>query len=530
MMMLLMLRRVLTWTACVLFLGAATGMGVYFARAGLARADQSASVISAFLALAGLALTGFAIVTEHGRPAQAPRDERDTASDLHTLISRVEDEARSQAADLQALRQGKDAHAALAEELRDTRNRLRETDRFLSALWRLEELRPDPPADPASVATIRCRPTPLKLLVAAASGMALAAVGISLWARWGLASTQSMLTTQGVGLCFVTAGIMAWRMKPEDSGGPWMIALGDLILVSNLQVGLRLASGMPGREMTVVVGALAQWSQLAVAGQLLLNHFGPMPSASEKLLVKAGWVLAIMGPVLLLPTATPIAICGDWCGPSPIHLTREPSVYYAVRSAYLTAWISVALCGLGVITHRFRRATRRQRRLHGFSMVATGTLLALFALGYLGVLAQYASGSGTLLSRAGSALATATAWTAVAAVPVAFLTAFLGEQAMLAAIARLLGRHRQFTLEGLQAALRAALRDPTLCLITPNSLGILLDTTGRPLASAPRHQHQTVLGAPPIAVLLHDPSLVHDRQLLDSAADAACLILRGRPR
>ncbi|MFI7057427.1 hypothetical protein ACIBLB_35675 [Streptosporangium canum] len=47
---------VLKWVGGALTAGAAVGMGVYFHRVGLEQADQSASMIGAFIGLAGLAL------------------------------------------------------------------------------------------------------------------------------------------------------------------------------------------------------------------------------------------------------------------------------------------------------------------------------------------------------------------------------------------------------------------------------------------------------------------------------------------
>jgi hypothetical protein len=50
---------VVKWVGIVLFVGAAVGMGTYFTQVGLEQADQTASVIGAFIALAGLGLTAY---------------------------------------------------------------------------------------------------------------------------------------------------------------------------------------------------------------------------------------------------------------------------------------------------------------------------------------------------------------------------------------------------------------------------------------------------------------------------------------
>ncbi|MEU7002294.1 hypothetical protein [Nonomuraea sp. NPDC046570] len=64
--------RILKWVGGTLFAGTAIGMSVYFARVGLERADQAASVISAFVALAGLALAIYAMVRDRRAGEQAP--------------------------------------------------------------------------------------------------------------------------------------------------------------------------------------------------------------------------------------------------------------------------------------------------------------------------------------------------------------------------------------------------------------------------------------------------------------------------
>ncbi|GAA3586071.1 hypothetical protein GCM10022419_080230 [Nonomuraea rosea] len=516
-----MLRRLLTAAGCVLFLGATAGMGFYFFRVGPDRADQAASVISAFLAFCGLAVAVIGVLPQ-SRPAAASRDERapaDERDDLPPLISRVEDAARVQAGYVKSLPQ--DARIDRAQELQSVRD-LRNLE---ALLWRMEEARSDGGTERVPARPPRLSPAPRILLTAAVAGTVVTAVGTWLWSRWGAASVPGMLTIQGVGMCFLIAGILAWRLKPQVPAGPWMIVLALLTLVSNLHVGLRLDTDMPGRVVTVVLGTGAQWLQIVAAGRLLLACSVPTLSAGERRVVTVGWILAAASPLLLLATKVPVPSCHGWCGTSPISLTRDPAVYYAVRSAHLAAWILLALSTLRVLVRRYRHATDRQRHLDGFSLLAGSTVIILFVLGYASVLAQYAAGPGTLLARLIDLQALVIAWAAVFAIPVAIVSAFLGQQAMLASIARLLGRAKPWCVGRLQSALRKALRDPTLAVVVPNARGILFDAMGRPVVSPPPERHRTVVGTPPIAVLLHDPSLTHDRELLDAAAAVASLAL-----
>ncbi|MFF4617730.1 hypothetical protein [Nonomuraea jabiensis] len=62
-MMAAMHRRILIWAGVVVTVAAMAGLGVYFWRVGLDDADKLASVIGAFVALAGLGTAVYGLVT-----------------------------------------------------------------------------------------------------------------------------------------------------------------------------------------------------------------------------------------------------------------------------------------------------------------------------------------------------------------------------------------------------------------------------------------------------------------------------------
>ncbi|MGP4095126.1 hypothetical protein [Nonomuraea sp. KM90] len=64
--------RVAKWTGGALFAVAAVGMGAYFLHVGLAKADQTASVVGAFVGVAGLALALYGTLTTRRANAAAP--------------------------------------------------------------------------------------------------------------------------------------------------------------------------------------------------------------------------------------------------------------------------------------------------------------------------------------------------------------------------------------------------------------------------------------------------------------------------
>lgn len=79
--------RVLKWSGGALTAGAAIGMGVYFTVVGLDKADKLASVIGAFIALAGLTLAAYGTVTAR-RPdsPQQPLPAERTPGAVHNEI------------------------------------------------------------------------------------------------------------------------------------------------------------------------------------------------------------------------------------------------------------------------------------------------------------------------------------------------------------------------------------------------------------------------------------------------------------
>ncbi|MFH8699011.1 hypothetical protein [Streptomyces chartreusis] len=438
-----------------------------------------------------------------------PSDSHNLA-DLNGLIGRVEDLVEALVAEYSAVRRENSAPEAQAERLREARRQRYEAERFLSVLRRLDR------TGPAAARASR-RPGALVITAVGALTFALAAVGGWLWDEWGHASVLVMLANQGVGVCCAAVGLAAWRLRPHTPAGLLMTALGELALISNFNTGLAMDADMPGRSTTVVVGTIATWLTLALAARLLLGIAAPTPAKAwlPHRLVGIAWVLAAAGPVVLLPLKTPVAVCGAWCGASPFSWNHDASLYLAVRSIYVAGWIVLAMCGTGVIVRRYLLATPRQRRTHGLALISASAVMVLFALGHLSTLAEYLWPD-TIISQVAGVIAFATLVMAVVAVPVAFTAAALGEQATLAGIAVLLGRDTPLTVPKVEDALRTSLRDPTLRLIA-----------GPPqTAPAPSSaQCHTPIGSPPIGTLVHDLSLLNERQLLGSVVKVAHLVI-----
>jgi hypothetical protein len=82
--------RVAKWAGGALTAAAAGGLGVYFTAVGLDKADKLASVIGAFIGLAGLALAAYGTITDRRPdqppPAENPPEATSTPGTVHNEI------------------------------------------------------------------------------------------------------------------------------------------------------------------------------------------------------------------------------------------------------------------------------------------------------------------------------------------------------------------------------------------------------------------------------------------------------------
>jgi hypothetical protein len=161
----------------------------------------------------------------------------------------------------------------------------------------------------------------------------------------------------------------------------------------------------------------------------------------------------------------------------------------------------------------------RQRRGLGWVLLAFGVAAILFAAFALTVIIL------GLRSTAALALVYGHQWFGVLALPVVFFIGLLHQRLQFASIGVLVRRLEGATADNVEALLRATLRDPHLRVLFPVP-GRWLDAAGRPCPLSPDDTRTVLpLGNPPVALLLHDPTLAEDSELLASAASAAFLAL-----
>jgi signal transduction histidine kinase len=358
-------------------------------------------------------------------------------------------------------------------------------------------------------------------LLGVLGGLALGLEGLDwwLWSGYGRAPWGAAFSSTSASMCFVAAGMLAWRLRPRSRIGPWMVAMGLVMLVDNLNSDLMLSTDMPGRGLIVLAGVPAYWLHLAIGLYLFLSYpTGKVRSRPERMVAVSCFLIAIAGSAMLLTTVTPAPYCADWCGRSPVHLAGSLRLYLALRTVLTVLVAAIAIMMSALMWRRVMRATPRQRRALGLMTAAATATMMLVAASLFATLGG-SEGAGT------GVLSLATGWAAVIGLPVAFLTGLLRQRLAFASVGSLVSQLEQVSADKVEAALGEMMRDPTLRLAFPAG-DKLLDSCGQ-LHEPPRDGSRSVtpLGNPPVAMLVHSPDLADDQALLDAAGCAARLAL-----
>lgn len=358
-------------------------------------------------------------------------------------------------------------------------------------------------------------------------GLAVGLVGLNwwLWLGYGRAPWGAALSSTSASSCFVAAGLLVWRLRPRSRIGPWLIVMGLVMLVDNLNSDIMLSSDMPGRGLVVLIGEPAHWLHFAIGVFLFLSYpTGRVSGRVERIVVATCFVIAGVGSVLLLTTQTPAPSCADWCGSSPVQLVASLRLYLDLQTVMTVVVAALAIMMLVLIGRRALQSTPRQRRILGFMTAAALLTVLLVAATQFTALAGPADGSrGTDIN----VLGLATAWAAVLGLPVAFLTGLIRERLAFASVGSLVSQLEHVSADKVETALGEMLRDPTLRVAFPVG-ATMLDVSGR-LIQPPRDGSRSVtpLGNPPLAMLVHASDLAEDQELLDAAATAARLALEN---
>ncbi len=324
-------------------------------------------------------------------------------------------------------------------------------------------------------------------------------------------SALLLLAAALVGLAFVAAAAVAQVRRPENRTGLLLALVGWAWYLGWLTYADTPFWHTLG--MAVVPFFLAPFVHLLVA-----YPTGRLARRSERVLVVAtyAFVLGLPALILLFDRSPPMQC--DGCPRNAFLVASQPRVEDALTLLLDAAAIAGMIAVTSILARRWRSASVTYRRALTSVLFSGGLALFLTAVGV--VVRPLSPGFADAV-----AVGAAVAFTAV---PMFFLAGLLRGPFAFAAVARLIGDLGVAPAPGrLRDALRAVLHDPTLELgywvsdppgyidiegrkFDPNDRGAATfvdDETGR------------------IAVVVHDPALLEDRDLLEGVAAAARLAL-----
>jgi signal transduction histidine kinase len=321
-----------------------------------------------------------------------------------------------------------------------------------------------------------------------------------------------------VGWSFIGSGLLSWRARPDNRLGPVMVLTGFAWFASVIQEGRS--------PVLFTIGLAFQVLYLAGLLYLILSFpSGRLQTALDRALVIATFGLVTIGQLAWMVFAdTRAVICAsDGCLPNLLEVRRDDALANGLLQVQRIAGLAVIAVAIGLLAARLARASRPQRH----------AVVPVLLAGCLGLTALAASVISDVLGTADRNLFGRIAGYSFAVVPVAVLVAFLQRRLARGAVAGLvveLGEPRAAL--GLAEALARAVGDPSLSMAYwfPAE-SRYVDSDGRPveLPGPGEGRRSTVVerGGQPVAVLIHDPALEHNAELVDSVCAAAGLTLEN---
>jgi signal transduction histidine kinase len=350
-------------------------------------------------------------------------------------------------------------------------------------------------------------PWPRRL--AAAGAASFSAVTAAVGASQG-APVRFLLLDTGLGLLFLTAGLIAWERRPEVRTGPLLVA--SAVLWS---VGSYAPAG------------LVPWAVLGSAFERyydLLLAFLTLTFPDARLRRWDRIVLGALAAAFLVRTASRLLVACSCTGYENPFAVVEQQVLFEQAQLWTSALVVAASLGVVVLSLRRLRSSAPAARRILRPVVLAGTVAAIAAAYDAGEIVALVLGRFPLLPF-GEPWQEITAWTiigAVVLVPLGFLAGTLRLRLRRGAIAELaLQLDRGADPHRLRQALRVALGDPALDLYLRDPAGDWTTTSGHP-ADLPVEDHRTACTVltgrhGPMAAVVHDRTLREDPGLVAAA-------------
>lgn len=320
-----------------------------------------------------------------------------------------------------------------------------------------------------------------------------------------------------IGASFTGAGVFAWRSRPRNRVGMLMVAVGIAWLPRQISLG----SDHPLAEYAVSASSL--W--IAVIAHLMMAFpTGRVGSWIGRVVVGLVYTSAVAIGVAdgylvsleMLPEKSPAELRDLGDAPLPVTVAAVISDLQVVP---------IVVLGTAVLVHalgRWQASSSTQRRAAAPVLISGAVAIALFVGGEVfDIDGRY------------EVLLDVCMFWAFAAIPLAYLVSRMRGRIDRAGVADLVVRLRDQRPTGnLEAALASALHDPGLRVgyWMPERSGYV-DADGRPVSVPERSADQVVTrvdrAGSRFAVLIHDPALLEEPELVDAACAAAALALEN---
>jgi len=336
------------------------------------------------------------------------------------------------------------------------------------------------------------------------------------------------------GTAFAFAGLIAWSVRPRNRVGLLMMGVGVGLLIG-LRPGMRSSSAFSETFSQIAI----KWGDVALVlagslGVVMLIHLllafpgGRLVSPVDRALVRSFYVV--------VPLAAVLGTAGNYVPPEALGVFGAFSTaFFGYANALPNVIYLVCLVlGSALVIRRWLLGGRAKRR--SLSPVFWSLLPIVFA--FLPWTFMEVAGLFWQKPQIGPFLTPL--WTAanlspllLVALPFGFLIGLLRTGLDMSSVGDLVVRLSDgLTPDQLQPALARALQDPSLeVFYWLPTLERFADLEGKrvELPGPDSERAVSVLGDPstPVAALVYDSSLVHEGQLLDTAAAAARMALEN---
>ena len=357
-----------------------------------------------------------------------------------------------------------------------------------------------------------------KLSVVAGAGV-LAGVG-AVWLAAhqpaGRPTEPGPVLTLLVGASLLGCGLASWRARPENRVGKIMVLTGFAWFTAQL-----IEARAPWLN-TIGLAVQSVWI-IGLVWLLLSFPSGRLPGRLDRWLVTIGGVTGVGLQLLAMLDGNKAGLRCPGCTNNLLQLVHENQKALGLLGLQRLIGAPLIAAIIALLVRRWLRASTAQRRAVAPVLVAGCATLA--ALGWTVVF--------DLLGDPLGALPANVYFTLMATVPVAVLFVFLQRRlarGMVAGLVVELGGPSASV--DLREALARALGDPSLQLafwFPPELHYVDLDGTPVKLPDDDSGRRATFVkrDGQPIAVLLHDPVLEHNAELVSSVCAAASLALEN---